>query len=348
MVSSCRWEDEFPKLDSGPGTVIMVIGGPDTGKTTFVNFLVSKFVETGRKVAYIDADIGQSTLGPPATIGLAVYETPEQLNQPQPSINLQFVGSINPVGFLVPILLGVRCLLDRALALGAQAIVMDTTGLVRGAAAQELKQRKIDITQPNHVVALQKSAELEPILAPYRFSQRILFHRLEAPLEIKQKSVEFRRNYREGKFRQYFANASTLEIPLRDVGLCGTWIQKGRRLNGDETRYLAKILAVDVLYGEYEFDCIYAVTNGTHSTRELYRVRNHFGSSNLKLVTAESLDNKLLSLNADDKLLALGLLQRIDFQDMKMRVLTPLKNLERIQRLNLGALRLKPTGKELA
>lgn len=347
MIESTRWEEEFPKLGRGPGTVIMILGGPDTGKTTLARFLTSKFLTEHRKVGYIDTDIGQSSIGMPGTLSLAVYEGEDPAVQEQPLVESQFVGSLNPVGFLVPILIGARRLLDRAWKRGAEVVVIDTHSLVRGAAAHELKQRKLDLLQPQHVLAVQKSAELEPILAPYRFSQCPLIHRLEAPTAVKPKSVEARRAAREERFRRYFAEAASFEIGLRDVGLWGTWLGKGRRLSAEEVRYLAKILAVEVLYGESEYDSLYAITRGEHSTREIFRVRNHFGTSNLKVIPAQSLENRLLSLNNDNESLALGLIERIDFQSLRLRVLTPMKTTERIQRIYIGALRLEPSGREI-
>ncbi|MCL1599162.1 MAG: hypothetical protein M3094_08265, partial [Actinomycetia bacterium] len=87
---------------SGLSGVVMVIGSTDTGKTTMAKMLVDDAVAVGRTVAYVDADIAASTVGPPACVGLRfVTSTPdvETLSQPD---ELRFVGAVEPHGVVLP------------------------------------------------------------------------------------------------------------------------------------------------------------------------------------------------------------------------------------------------------
>ena len=52
-------------------TVIMVVGGVDSGKTSFCTYLTNKMVNDKCKVAVIDEDLGQSDIGPPSTVAYA-------------------------------------------------------------------------------------------------------------------------------------------------------------------------------------------------------------------------------------------------------------------------------------
>ncbi|MFA5295957.1 MAG: Clp1/GlmU family protein [Methanoregulaceae archaeon] len=45
---------------------------PDQGKTTFCRFLVQE-LSADTLTGFLDSDTGQSTIGPPATVGLALY-----------------------------------------------------------------------------------------------------------------------------------------------------------------------------------------------------------------------------------------------------------------------------------
>ena len=45
--------------------MVLVIGATDTGKSTFCRYLADYALAAGRKVACVDADIGQSGIGPP-------------------------------------------------------------------------------------------------------------------------------------------------------------------------------------------------------------------------------------------------------------------------------------------
>lgn len=61
--------DLAERLADGDG-VVMMIGGPDTGKTTFSRMLTGAAVELGRAVAYIDSDLAITSVGPPTCVGL--------------------------------------------------------------------------------------------------------------------------------------------------------------------------------------------------------------------------------------------------------------------------------------
>ncbi|MCL6558748.1 MAG: hypothetical protein K6U74_08060 [Firmicutes bacterium] len=60
------------KLTEKWGGVFMVIGGVSSGKSTFVKFLASSFLKRDKKIAIIDADIGQSWIGPPTTVSAVI------------------------------------------------------------------------------------------------------------------------------------------------------------------------------------------------------------------------------------------------------------------------------------
>lgn len=45
--------------------VLLVVGGADSGKSTFGRYLYEQQRRLGRSVAFIDGDPGQSALGPP-------------------------------------------------------------------------------------------------------------------------------------------------------------------------------------------------------------------------------------------------------------------------------------------
>ena len=56
-----------------PQQIVLVIGATDAGKSTFCRFLADVALAKGCKVACVDADIGQSQIGPPTTIGVKSF-----------------------------------------------------------------------------------------------------------------------------------------------------------------------------------------------------------------------------------------------------------------------------------
>jgi polynucleotide 5'-hydroxyl-kinase GRC3/NOL9 len=56
--------------------VVLVLGATDTGKSICTLLFANFWVKHGRKVGIVDVDMGQSDLGPPTTIGMALINKP--------------------------------------------------------------------------------------------------------------------------------------------------------------------------------------------------------------------------------------------------------------------------------
>ena len=212
--------------------LLMVIGAPDSGKSTFARYLYSRLCAYHERTAFIDGDVGQATLGPPTTMTLIVQqnhypaETPsnEELtirqdgftfkdDLPNGEIFRVFVGSTSPRGHMLQTVIGLHKLTSQAYRLGATAIVLDTTGLV----AQEqgggiLKLCKIDLLEPKIVFAIRRDRELEHILIPLRRSARTSLIELSPAPTITPRDFATRRAHRVSAFRRYFSDASPLEL----------------------------------------------------------------------------------------------------------------------------------------
>ena len=149
------------------GGVVMMIGGPDTGKTTFSRMLVGSALEFGRTVAYIDSDLARTTVGPPTCVGLKWLRSPDDLATMAAADELRFVGGIEPDRFRLQQVAGVAALVDSARA-EADLIVIDTCGRISGVTGQSLKYHKVELTRPDMVVALQRGSEMEPLVGLLR------------------------------------------------------------------------------------------------------------------------------------------------------------------------------------
>jgi polynucleotide 5'-hydroxyl-kinase GRC3/NOL9 len=112
----------------------MVIGAPDTGKTTFARYLFTELCRVKGQSAFLDGDPGQSTLGPPATITLGLSEPGTTGFPPNGKIWRWFIGSTTPAGHMLPLLVGAARLVKAAHSAGIQTIVYDSSGLIDPAA----------------------------------------------------------------------------------------------------------------------------------------------------------------------------------------------------------------------
>ena len=209
--------------------IVILLGATDTGKSTLAKFLILNLCQRGLKVALVDSDIGQSTLGPPATIGLSVFKSDPDWEVVLSPPEIFFVGSTTPEGHFPLFLKGVRRMLDKAISYGTELILVDTTGFVLGEAGKELKERKIDLLSPRFIFALQKSDELEPILKVYKENPLYKIHRLPLSEQVKPRSMEERRANRANRFRDYFKDSVIQELAIEEVRTEGEVIDP----NGD-------------------------------------------------------------------------------------------------------------------
>ncbi len=192
---------------------VLVLGGADTGKSYLVDALAERLAGGGAAVAVIDADPGQSRIGPPTTIGL------QQPRQPAAGADaLSFVGSISPSGHLLPMLCGVLRMVDRAAREGGELVVIDTPGFVVGPAAEALWRGVIDVLHPAVVFvgrddsgARRRLAGVEPMLE------------LAADEAVMARGSAQRQAYRSETWRRYFGSASerTLDVAQTPVWQMG-------------------------------------------------------------------------------------------------------------------------------
>jgi polynucleotide 5'-hydroxyl-kinase GRC3/NOL9 len=201
--------------------IVILLGATDTGKSSLAKFLILNLCQQGLKVALVDADIGQSTLGPPATIGLAVFKSDPDWEVVLSPPEIFFVGSTTPEGHFPLYLKGVKRMLDKAISYGTELILVDTTGFVSGEAGKELKRRKIDLLSPRFIFALQKSNEIEPILELYKENPLYKIHRLPLSEKVSPRTMEERRTNRANRFRDYFKDSVIQEFTIEEVQIEG-------------------------------------------------------------------------------------------------------------------------------
>jgi polynucleotide 5'-hydroxyl-kinase GRC3/NOL9 len=215
-----EWFELLDLLGEGKGIAIL-LGATDTGKSTLAKFLISHLCKRGLKVGLVDADIGQSFLGPPATIGLSVFKSHPDWEVILSPPEIFFVGSTTPEGHFPIHLKGVKRMLDKASSYGPEVILVDTTGFVLGETGRELKSRKIDLVCPRFILALQKDDELESILEQYKENAFYKISRLPLSEEVRSKSMEERRTNRTNKFRDYFKYSAVQELAIEEVQIEG-------------------------------------------------------------------------------------------------------------------------------
>jgi polynucleotide 5'-hydroxyl-kinase GRC3/NOL9 len=186
---------------------VVFIGGLDAGKSTLARAIAAHGVSMGRSVAYLDADLGQKTVGPPATVGLKLVRTADDLTMERlaDADAISFVGSTSPQGHLLPLVASLSRLRDVAVEAEAELVVVDTGGMVSGVYGQLVKFHKIEVLRPDLVVGLQRGEELSPVLGVIERFFSIDVVSLPIHPSVVPTTVEQRAEHREGALRRYFS-----------------------------------------------------------------------------------------------------------------------------------------------
>ena len=211
-----EWVGELPALEAAP--VVLVVGAAEAGKTTFTAWMANQLRERGLSVAIVDADIGQSEIGPPATVGLGTVRARLTRSGDAELTALEFVGVTSPgrrpwqvaeaTGRLVA---KARPRFDR--------VIVDTSGFVAGGFAAAVKQRKIKAVDPDVVVLIQVADECEHIVRGVASRPRPRIVRLPAVRGLRARSPAVRRRHRELALARYFADARAVTLDAARIDL---------------------------------------------------------------------------------------------------------------------------------
>lgn len=212
-----EWEEILYFLRERKGGMVYVVGAADRGKTTFCRWLTRR-LSTMEMTGFLDCDIGQSTLGPPATLGLALYAGGSEVPQ---ATYFRFVGAVTPSGHMVQELVGALRLKEKGKEQGAIYLVADSPGWVVEPAAQEFHVRMIDLLQPEVIVGFEKGPELEGILVNFRRHPGMRIFECTTPMEVVERKRDWRKLYRFQRFSEYFSRAVPHARFIAGLGIHG-------------------------------------------------------------------------------------------------------------------------------
>jgi polynucleotide 5'-hydroxyl-kinase GRC3/NOL9 len=200
--------------------ILMVLGEPDVGKSTFSQYLYRRLCSISSHVAYLDGDPGQSILGPPCTMTLALATEGDDSFPPRGRIWRRFTGSTSPRGHMLQILIGAARLTAIARQEGVEAIVYDTTGFVNPVGGGLLlKFAKIDLLHPEYLVAIQQDEEMESLLEPLRRSHRTALLEISCSPAAQRTGAPTRRAHRAAQYSRYFSQINRLQVNWSEMAV---------------------------------------------------------------------------------------------------------------------------------
>ncbi len=191
---------------------LLLLGAADTGKTTLMSALAERLAQR-QPVALVDADTGQSHIGPPTTVGWTVHET----RAAKARGGIAFVGDVTPVGHLLQLLAALALCVEQARQ-AAEVVLIDTPGLVVGGAACSLWWTAQRLLRPERIVALQRENEMAELLGGLEAGLSAI-EKVKAPAKLRRKSLEARQEHRRRLFEEYFRDATDHTLSLKGLAL---------------------------------------------------------------------------------------------------------------------------------
>ena len=342
LVIPPAWEEAARRFLDTTG-VTLVLGGPDTGKSTLCQYLVYRAYAAGEPVALVDLDLGQSHLGPPGALGLGLFPPRFPGDQGLFPEGLYFIGQTSPVGAILEVAVGSRVLVDQARAQGVRRLVVNTSGLVRGFAAHRLKRAEAELLKPQLLLALEREGELGPLLRTMDRSAITLS--LPVSSRALRRGFEERRRYREERFRRYLAKARRLDLSLTELVWQGPPLGWGEPLSPPDLSRWSKILGEEVLYGVAGDARVILLLERPASCRPTPE-----SPERLHLLDRSTLEHRLVGLwDRSRHTLALGVLLPSPWRQGTLQIMTPLPaaKIAEVRGLSLGRLKLSLSGREL-
>ncbi len=303
--------------------LVLVIGSSDAGKSTFCRFLADVAVAEGLKVGFVDADIGQSEIGPPTTIGLKCFAPPMEtpIERDGRADALYFVGAVSPRRNLLEVVTGTRRMVDAARDAECDFIVVDTTGYVHDNAAIVLKQHKIELLQPNHLVCIGRSTELEQITAGYSQQRWLAVHHLLPHPRVRSKSNKARARHRKSRLSAYFADSTVQQVPFDQIRGVRTPFFIGRIANEKELEILTRLTETGVHHAEWGNRTLCLIASVHLSKAAIASLKNYLSLERVTTEVRAAFTNRLVGLiGTSGDILSVGIIEVFDFQKRELSI----------------------------
>jgi len=152
------WAELADQLASSSWERLLVLGGTDVDKSSFLRFLARALVAREQTVALLDTDLGQKMVGPPTCVVLVHWTAAGGFRVER----IRFVGETSPAANMVGVVAASARLAATAC---VDRLLVNTGGLIAGPGVA-LKRWKLEALNPSRIVALARADELAPIVAP--------------------------------------------------------------------------------------------------------------------------------------------------------------------------------------
>ena len=193
--------------------VVVVVGQSGLGKSSLCTYLVNKLLDGKRRVGVLDGDIGQSDIGPSATIGYGIASRPLTKITNLRLINAFFVGNTSPIKTIAKVLEGLTTLKTELLARQPDFVVVNTDGWVTGELGSQYKTAIITQLNADVVVGIKVADELATLVANIETPVVLV----EPSAFLYERSLEKRKSLREMTYIRYLRHSKLQCYPISQI-----------------------------------------------------------------------------------------------------------------------------------
>jgi polynucleotide 5'-hydroxyl-kinase GRC3/NOL9 len=346
-----EWRPGLDALGALPdGAAALLVGPTDRGKTTFGALAARALAAQRERVAVVDADVGQSEIGPPGTVGVAwAHEAAAKLRDLKPARGF-FVGAFAPAGVALEHAAATGQAVAWARARRARLVLVDTTGFVAGPAARRLKAAKASLVAPDLILGLARGNEIDGLLSVLAATTGARVLALATPETVGRKSPQLRATRRLTRLSDALVGAREIALPLARVATVGATLGSGEPLPGHLARWAGTALRLPVVHAERADNTLALFLDGPAPRpgweSEAGPVAEHFGVRTLRAVSLRAYAGLFVGLHDETgRLVAVGRFLRLDPENGEVVVSAPPPaTAERVRLVAFGRVRLGADG----
>lgn len=226
---SPTWREAGDLLRRSRGLGV-ILGDVDVGKSTLATYLANVCFDHGIQTSIIDGDVGQADIGPPTTTSSStVFNHILSLQDLRPERS-HFIGDTSPASVSAKLIQSIIYLKDK-ISTRSEVKILNTDGWVRDEEAASYKLQLLNSLQPNLVLGLSSTSELDPILD----RQQCTTLRLEASSYARTRTREERKKAREEGYRRFLQHPKQLDLRLNTIKLRMFNKSRQQRIDQDST-----------------------------------------------------------------------------------------------------------------
>ena len=324
--------------------IVMIVGAVDVGKTSFCAYLANMALREKRRVAIVDADLGQSDLGPPSSIGSCRITKPVRDLFEIGAEDICFIGATSPSGASSEVIDGIAEMTEKTLERGVDLLIVNTDGWVEGEDAVRYKLALAKRIKPSMLIGIQEQNELTFLLGALTEIQNIA---VESSPAVRKRDREERKLLRELGYKRYLKGAAVQSFPLSWVRVSGVPFGSGVPPSRNRLEKIVEQIGTTPLYCEETPSSIFiALSKEQWADEEIAKTLESTLNKKVKIVWEGDEEGLLLALqDKDDNFLGIGVIEELDYERLVLKVCSSVR--KGITSIQVGRVKLDKSGKEI-